>query len=137
VRNAGLLLRFAIVGTAGFAVDASVLWMVVRLGCNPFLGRALSYPVAATFTWACNRWWAFGDDSPKLLTQWAKFLIANLFGGTVNYATYAALVLACGISMVPVLGVAAGSLAGLAVNFIVSKRYVFASAATTVPSRSA
>jgi putative flippase GtrA len=47
-------------------------------------------------------------------------------GFACNYGTYAALI--AGVPLVrefPVLGVAAGSLAGMAGNFLLSKRYVF------------
>jgi putative flippase GtrA len=47
-------------------------------------------------------------------------------GGLVNYTTYAILVTwVSAASAHPVLGVAAGSIAGLAVNFALSQRVVF------------
>jgi putative flippase GtrA len=53
--------------------------------------------------------------------------MANFGEAIVNYGTYAVLV--AGSSFVhryPVLGVAAGSLAGLSVNFVASRQLVFA-----------
>jgi putative flippase GtrA len=58
--------------------------------------------------------------------QWALFLALNLIGFACNYGTYAALV--AGVPLVarnPVLGVAAGSLAGMIGNFLLSRRFVF------------
>jgi putative flippase GtrA len=49
-------------------------------------------------------------------------------GGLVNYATYAILVTWVPMAAAhPVLGVAAGSIAGLTVNFLLSRRVVFKS----------
>jgi putative flippase GtrA len=65
------------------------------------------------------------------------FLLVNLLGFVCNYGTYAALV--AGVPLVaaqPVIGVAAGSLAGMAANFLMSRRFVFGAAgADPRPSR--
>jgi putative flippase GtrA len=61
-----------------------------------------------------------------MAAQWGRFLLVNLVGFAANYGTYAALL---GTSPVvarhPVLGVAAGSLAGMMLNFALSRRLVF------------
>lgn len=50
----------------------------------------------------------------------------NWGGGSVNYLTYAGLVYAVPlVGRHPVLGVAAGSAAGLVANFLLARRYVF------------
>lgn len=119
-------LRFALVGAAGFVVDAGVLYAGVALGLGLYLGRACSYLCAATFTWALNRRFTFAASGPPGLAEWLRFVLANANGGIVNYLTYAALV-SWGPGLIghPVLAVAAGSLAGLGVNFAASERFVF------------
>ena len=60
--------------------------------------------------------------------DWGLFLAVNLVGFACNYGTYAALI--SGVPMMrdlPVLAVAAGSLAGMVGNFLLSRRYVFRS----------
>src|SRR6476469_6404288 len=59
LRVAVELLRFGIVGVAGFVVDAAVLTAAIALGLGPWLGRVLSYLAAATATFALNRAWTF------------------------------------------------------------------------------
>ena len=120
-------LRFALVGAAGFFVDAGALYLFMHFGANHYTGRVLSYLAAATFTWALNRHYTFeGRQDNNLLREWLKFLAANVLGGLVNYSAYAALVaLSETVSAWPVIGVGAGSLAGLVVNFILSRRLVF------------
>ena len=55
-----------------------------------------------------------------------RYLAANLVGGIVNYSIYAYLVsMFAFVRAYPVLGVAAGAMAGLGVNFTLSKFVVF------------
>lgn len=126
------VIRFGAVGTVGFLVDAGVLWLAMTmLGADPYAGRAFSFLVAATTTFALNRTFTFRDRRRHNLSRrWAGFLAVNGVGGAVNYTTYAILVATVGIiADYPVLGVAAGSLAGFGFNFVLSKRLVFAGAA--------
>lgn len=120
-------MRFALVGCAGFLVDAGVLYAVLALGADRYTGRILSYLAAATFTWALNRHYTFrAQRGASLLSEWGRFLAANSVGGLINWATYAILVSVSALAFAhPVIGVAAGSLAGLVVNFTLSRQYVF------------
>ena len=55
-RSLGQFLRFGLVGTAGFVVDAAALTAAMAwLGLGPYGGRVVSYLAAVTFTWAMNR----------------------------------------------------------------------------------
>jgi putative flippase GtrA len=129
-RTAIQFLRFGVVGTIGFIVDTGVLYLGLALGLGLYSGRALSYVVAASANWALNRAWTFrGQGDAPALRQWVAFLVVNLVGFACNYGTYAALV--AGVPLVaehPVLGVAAGSLAGMVGNFLLSRRFVFGGA---------
>ncbi len=125
------LFRFALIGAAGFGVDTAALYAALGLGLGLYTGRIVSYLVAATFTWAMNRRYTFTRAVPSdPFEQWLKFLAANAVGALVNYGTYAALVtFVAGVRDWPVLGVAAGSIAGLGFNFTVSRGWVFRSEA--------
>lgn len=120
-------LRFGVVGGIGFVVDTAVLYGALALGAGLYLGRAVSYIAAASATWALNRAWTFrGRGSGPVHRQWALFLVVNLGGFVLNYGTYAALVAVVPfVAANPVLGVAAGSIAGMFSNFILSRRLVF------------
>lgn len=131
-RSLGQFLRFALVGTAGFVVDAAALTAAMALGLGPYGGRVVSYLAAVTFTWAMNRRFTFAGADPRRGTaQWGRFVAVNgVVGALVNYGTYAALVASVPlVATRPVLGVAAGSVAGLVFNFTLSKLWVFHSAA--------
>jgi putative flippase GtrA len=129
--------RFGVVGTLGFLADAGVLLAAVAPGLGPWLGRLLSYLVAATTTYALNRAWTFRHRAGKPgAGQWALFLLVNLGGFAANYGTYAVLLVLSGtVAAWPVLGVAAGSIAGLAVNFALSRRFVFNAASPAAAGR--
>src|ERR1019366_77185 len=83
--------RFGLVGCVGFVVDSAVLYAAISfLGTGPYLGRVLSYLVAATTTWFLNRPTTFSDRrSRNVLLEWLRFLLWNCLGGGVNYLTYA------------------------------------------------
>ena len=122
--------RFGVVGTIGFLVDTAVLYAGLALGLGLYGGRAVSYLAAASATFALNRAWTFrGQGEGRVARQWALFVVLNLVGFAFNYGTYAALVASVAlVAQHPVIGVAAGSLAGMMGNFLLSRRYVFGGA---------
>jgi putative flippase GtrA len=123
-------LRFGVVGTVGFLVDSAVLLGMLALGLGPYGGRVVSYLAAASTTFALNRAWTFRTakrDAP-VAAQWGRFVLLNLVGFAANYGTYAALIATTPlVAEYPVLGVAAGSIAGMFINFGLSRRFVFQS----------
>lgn len=133
----GQVIRFGLVGTIGFVVDAAVLTLLMAplFGMGPYGARVISFLAAATVTWALNRRFTFRDRSATGHgSQWARFVAANSVGAVVNYGTFAALVHGGGVfAEQPVLAVAAGSLAGMAFNFTASKLLVFRETADAAP----
>lgn len=120
---------FAAIGAAAFFIDAGTLHVALFAGAGFYVGRLISWTVAASFTWYLNRRFTFGSaEAQPPLRQWLRFLAANSLGGAVNYATYAALVATSPTARSwPVLAVGAGSAAGLALNFFLSRYLVFRS----------
>ena len=118
---------FGLIGTAAFLVDSALLYLGMGLlGLGFYLARFGSWVGAASFTWYMNRRFTFRSDEASRLRQWLRFLAANSIGGAVNYGVYAVLIATSAlVRQWPILGVAAGSVAGLAFNFVVSRRYVF------------
>jgi len=120
--------RFALVGCVGYGVDVSVLNLAVAwLHAGPYRGRVLSYLCAATVTWSLNSWFTFADvRSHEPTKEWAKFVCLNGIGGAVNYGAYALFIHAVTVSPInQAVGVALGSLCGLSLNYILSRRLVF------------
>lgn len=127
MRTGRQFLLFCIAGTIGFLVDASVVQALVALGADPYAARLFSFLCALTATWAFNRRYTFGAArSEQAGREWLRYFIAMLGGFVVNYSVYAALVYSLPtIRQWPALGVAAGSIAGLVVNYLSSRFWVF------------
>lgn len=121
-------LKFGIVGVIGLLVDIGALeFCMTMFGMGPYAGRLVSFLVAASVTWICNRLFTFrGQGAGPAHVQWVKFLAACTGGFALNYGTYAALIAT--VPLVhdhPSLGVAAGAIAGMFFNFFAARRVVF------------
>lgn len=130
-------LRFSVVGIIGFGADAALLLAAVGLGLPPLAARLLSWLGAASATFALNRRVTFGDAAATpAWRQWPLFLAANALGGAVNYGVFG-LVLGGAAPTGPrlVAALAAGTLAGLVLNFWLSRRVVFRPGTGTIPGR--
>lgn len=125
--------RFVLFGFGGglaFLVDAGVLHLLMaKWGLGPYLARLCSFMSAVTTTWLFNRSVTFATGQARgraLLREWVRYVASQLGGFGVNYAVYAAMVWSSMlVRQWPVLGVAAGSVAGLVVNYVLAQRYVF------------
>ena len=120
---------FAIAGGAGFVVDTGVLYLL-KGALGLYGARAVSFICAVATTWIINRSFAFKGQSAEV-PVWREFLHylgAMILGGAVNYAIYAALVATIPlVAQQPILGVAAGVLGGMVVNFLLADKLVFKS----------
>jgi putative flippase GtrA len=117
---------FALAGTIGFMVDVVVL-LLCNMVVGPHVGRLVSFTAAVLATWLINRKHTFsyaGDSS--LMREFIRYFSTALGGGLVNLLSYSALVnlLALPPIWLP-LAVAIGSLAGMGVNFLLAKHFVF------------
>lgn len=121
------LLRFGLVGTAGYLVDAGLLQTMVQWGgINPFLARLGSFIAAATATWWLNRTYTFSARHQASGGEWLRYITAMTLGGLINYGAFAAALLWLPHPLrQPWLAVACGSLAGMAANYYTSSRFIF------------
>lgn len=119
-------LMFGTVGTFGWVVDTVTVYSL-RDSLGLYGAGMVSYVVAATTTWLCNRVWTFrGQGSGPAHRQWARFLGANLLGFILNRGTYALLVTFFALcARQPIFATAAGAIAGMFVNFGLSRALVF------------
>jgi putative flippase GtrA len=118
--------KFGIVGVVGFFFDTATVY-ALRHRFGLIAAGFAAYLVAATVTWSLNRIWTFGGrgqiSAPR---QWGLFLALNAVGMVLNRGTYVALVTVSPVCAAePVLAIAAGCLAGLTSNFLLSRAYVF------------
>ncbi len=119
-------LMFGTVGTVGFLIDVITVYGLRRL-LGLYGAGAAAYIVAASVTWLFNRLWTFrGRGSGPVHQQWARFLGVNLGGFVLNRGTYTILITFVPLcAQEPVFAVAAGSIAGMFLNFTLSRAMVF------------
>ncbi len=118
---------FAVAGTAGFVVDASVLYLLKDLLGN-YWARTISFLFAVCATWIINRNFTFSDrkSSKTVLGEFASYLGMMLAGGAANLLCYMLLVWRFElIRQHPVLGVVAGSIAGMMINYLQLRLIMF------------
>lgn len=122
------IVRFGISGTAGFIVDAGLVYLCTNLfDLGPLVAQVIAFSVAVTVTWLINRHWTFAAHaSDRWLREWTHYVAANSVGALVINGIYAILVIESAFfSQIPALAVASGSLAGMLFNYSLSKRFIF------------
>jgi putative flippase GtrA len=119
-------LMFGTVGGVGFLFDTATVYSL-RHSLGLYGAGMVAYVVAATVTWLLNRLWTFrGQGSGPAHRQWARFLAVNLGGFVLNRGTYALLVTFVALcARQPVFAVGAGAIAGMFLNFSLSRAMVF------------
>ncbi len=126
-RLLGQFLRFGVVGAGGFLVDTATVY-ALKGWLGLYGAGAVAFLTAATVNWAINRAWTFAGQGAgtALHRQWAAFLAFNALGFVVNRGVYAVLVTVSALCAdQPVFAVAAGSVAGMFLNFHFSRTRVF------------
>lgn len=121
------IFAFGVVGTIGFIVDTSVLYLT-KSHFGLFYGRATSFVCAAFTTWLINRAWTFKHKRSSLdaKSEFAVYFLLMLMGGAVNYSSYYFTVSKYPVAAShPIIGVAVGSIAGMFVNLMSSRMILF------------
>ncbi len=119
---------FAMVGLIGFAIDTATVYALRARGraCmspgSPPISRPPPAPGSSTGMWTFRH--IVSTDSWHV--QWRRFLAANLTGFVINRGVYALLVTFVDVAArQPVIAVFAGALAGMTLNFNLSRKMVF------------
>lgn len=123
------ILWFGVSGVIGFAVDATVLSLLVK-SLGPHEARWISFSSAVVVTWIFNRNLTFRHRRSKksLALEFLTYLSSMLAGATLNLGLYTWLIESSQKAKEqPVLALALGSLAGMSVNFLLSRTLIFKS----------
>jgi putative flippase GtrA len=123
---AAQFIRFGVVGLVGLIIDTATVYGL-RHALGLYGAGMVAYLTAASGNWLLNRVWTFrGQGSGPAHRQWAMFMVANLAGFVLNRGTYALLVtFVAAAAAQPVIATSAGAIAGLLVNFNMSRRLAF------------
>tara|TARA_R110000823_G_scaffold171736_7_gene304156 strand:- start:31866 stop:32309 length:444 start_codon:yes stop_codon:yes gene_type:complete len=119
--------QFAFAGTVGYLADTFTL-LLVYPWTGAYAGRFVSFSCAVLTTWLINRSLTFRHqrDGKPIHREFSLYFLSMLGGGAVNLLSYFLVVYLFTLppSALPV-AVAVGSLAGMLVNYSLSKRVVF------------
>jgi putative flippase GtrA len=118
---------FGLIGAVGLLVDTAVLY-ALKPTLGLFVARGISFLAAVITTWFLNKTITFQGRKSTLPhhRELMTYLGLMLLGGAVNYATYTWLLLSYEhVQSHPFLGVSAGSLAGMFLNYSTSKFFLF------------
>ncbi|MDA1069043.1 MAG: GtrA family protein [Verrucomicrobia bacterium] len=127
--------RFAGVGATISIIDVAVLYLLLGLGLNEYLGRTISLSMSMAAGYALNRYFTFHhmETGRALWHSLLRHYSVHSIGGVINMAVFA-IVLLVGQAMggeveasatLPLLGVWIGGMAGMTFNFFFSKKLVF------------
>ncbi len=119
-------MRFGAVGLIGLVLDTATVY-ALRGALGLYGAGVVAYLVAASGNWVLNRIWTFrGRGSGPAHRQWGRFMAVNLVGFALNRGAYALLVTFLAVAArQPVIATSAGAIAGMFVNFTLSRRLVF------------
>jgi putative flippase GtrA len=88
-------MRFALVGAAGFLVDAGTLALLLKsTGLDAFSARVVAITGALCATWLLNRSVTFGKSGHSLAGEAVRYGGVGVAGSVMNYAIYSAILLA-------------------------------------------
>jgi putative flippase GtrA len=118
-------LRFALVGGAGFALDAGLLALLHNgAGLDPFSARVFSISIATFMTWRLNRGVTFGASARSQAHEGMRYATVAALAAGVNYLAYAlALILWRGLP--PIAALVVGTATGMVFSYAGYSRFVF------------
>ncbi len=123
-------LRYAVVGFTGFAVDTTVVRLMMDVaGLDYRAARFISFSIAVLVTWLLNRAWTFKHTAADAgVKQAAVYVGVQVAGGLLNIGAYNLAIMAApylqhGLWIVIPEGL--GSAAGLCLTFIGAKHLAF------------
>lgn len=126
-REAVLGFKFAGVSLLGFAMDFSLLHLLIRAGLEPAWARVVSLLYAMHVTFAINGLYVFmGLDRACWGRQWASYMATNGFGNFCNYWIFVTLVSThWPVISLPAVAISVGSGVAWAINYAAARLVVF------------
>lgn len=119
---------FGLAGVVGYFVDVAVTILLEPI-MGVYIARVPGFMAAVTATWLLNRSLTFKSRPSKYKKIYKEYLhyITLMIGGlAMNYAAYAVSVTLLPDSFYKIyMAVAIGSLAGMMINYLTSRKYIY------------
>lgn len=118
-------LRFLVIGTIGFVVDAGVLGLLLlSTPLGVYAARLVSIAAALLATWLLNRVITFGPSSRPVAVEGARYGGVGIATSAVNYVAYSGFLWAMPDTPV-IVALVLASIVALAFSFLGYSRLVF------------
>ena len=89
----GMLARNTVVGTAVFAIDLLLLWILVEdFGMDKLMAAAIGFLVASSLHYAAGRSWIFRGTTRHVVSGYFYFLISAGVGLVITILMFAAFI---------------------------------------------
>lgn len=125
--NIKRFMYFCVSGTFGFLIDSVTYYFLSTL-FNFYIARFVSFFAAVIFTWLFNRSITFNDKKfqGSLAKEFIYYFSSMSIGGAANYLSFIGMMeYVAVVKDYPVIGIAIGSVVGLAINFTLSKLVIY------------
>jgi putative flippase GtrA len=119
-------LKFAVIGTLGFVWDTCVVYTLAPF-LGPYVAGVVSFIIVGSINWVANRYWTYRHMTHDAMhRQLVRFLVANSIGFVINRGTYSLMIYNEPYFRTHLIWpVAAGGIAGMFLNFFLTRRMVF------------
>jgi putative flippase GtrA len=109
---------FLLAGILALVTDGTVLQLLTAgLGLSPLLARPLSISVAMVVSWLVNRTITFQRRSAPTVGELARFAAVSWVAQAVNYAVFAAILIAVPATH-PLIALVLASLVSMCVSYV-------------------
>lgn len=116
-------IKFSIVGSSSFFLDAGIYSLLRFLGLFPELAKAISFVITATWSYTWNRRWTFRSTDARVGRQYPKFLLVSFIGLVINTGTLSILLRIVGLN--EVLSFMGAAAVAMFWNFSANKLWTF------------
>lgn len=119
------MLRFAIVGATGFAVDAALLAALIAwFGLDPFTARLIAITAAAITTWQLNRRITWTKSADGAVREGGRYFTVVITAAVFNYVVYSAVLLVVPETP-PLVALVIGTGSAMVLSFLGFDRFAF------------
>jgi putative flippase GtrA len=122
------LLHFLIAGFTAFAVDATMLQLLLHLGLGPLVARPFAILTAMVAGWLINRTWTFPMPGRPSLREFGRYAAVASFAAVLNYAIYAGILIARPQTL-PFVSLVAATAITMVVSYLGYRFFAFRTAA--------
>ena len=78
-------LKFGIVGFSGLIIDFTLTYLLKeRLKVHRYISNSIGFTIAASSNYLLNRIWTFDSSNPKIISEYASFIIISAIGLGIN-----------------------------------------------------